>query len=59
MAAILVIPNATHVVYLDRPEHGRKMLLTEIVNFVRSASASCAGTIPLNRTLTLLIKFAE
>lgn len=31
---MLVIPGATHFVHLDRPEHGRKVLIEEIVSFV-------------------------
>lgn len=33
---VVVIPNATHFVHLDRPEHGRQLLLNEIVSFVHS-----------------------
>ena len=33
MAKVVVIPNATHFVHLDRPEHGRHLLLNEIVSF--------------------------
>lgn len=32
---VVVIPGATHFVHLDRPEHGRKILIEEIVSFVR------------------------
>jgi pimeloyl-ACP methyl ester carboxylesterase len=30
-----MIPGATHFVHLDRPEHGRKVLIEEIGSFVR------------------------
>jgi pimeloyl-ACP methyl ester carboxylesterase len=33
---VVVIPNATHFVHLDRPEHGRQRLLDELVRFLRS-----------------------
>jgi pimeloyl-ACP methyl ester carboxylesterase len=32
---VVVIPNATHFVHLDRPEHGRQQLLQELVRFLR------------------------
>ena len=32
---IVVIPDATHFVHLDRPEHGRKLLVDEVLKFVR------------------------
>jgi pimeloyl-ACP methyl ester carboxylesterase len=32
---VVVIPNATHFVHLDRPERGRNLLLEEIVTFIR------------------------
>jgi len=32
---MVVIPNATHFVHLDRPEHGRSELLDEIVRFLQ------------------------
>ena len=35
---ILVVPNATHFVHLDRPEHGRRLVLQEIVSFLNSDS---------------------
>ncbi len=31
---VVVIPGATHFVHLDRSEHGRKMLIEEIISFV-------------------------
>jgi len=31
---VLVIPSATHFVHLDRPEHGRDLLIREIVSFL-------------------------
>lgn len=31
---VVVIPNATHFVHLDRAEHGRQLLLDEVVNFL-------------------------
>jgi pimeloyl-ACP methyl ester carboxylesterase len=34
IAKVVVIPNATHFVHLDRPEHGRQLLLNAIVNFI-------------------------
>jgi len=36
MAKVVVIPNATHFVHLDRPEHGRHLLLNEIVSFIHA-----------------------
>jgi pimeloyl-ACP methyl ester carboxylesterase len=30
IARVVLIPNATHFVHLDRPEHGRQLLLNEI-----------------------------
>jgi pimeloyl-ACP methyl ester carboxylesterase len=35
---VVVIPNATHFVHLDRPERGRQVLLDEVVNFLRDKS---------------------
>jgi len=35
VARVVVIPNATHFVHLDGFEHGRQMLLSEIVSFIR------------------------
>jgi pimeloyl-ACP methyl ester carboxylesterase len=32
---VVVIPNATHFVHLDRPEHGRNELLEEMVRFLQ------------------------
>jgi pimeloyl-ACP methyl ester carboxylesterase len=32
---VVVIPNATHFVHLDRPERGRNRLLDEVVRFLR------------------------
>jgi pimeloyl-ACP methyl ester carboxylesterase len=34
---IVVIPDATHFVHLDRPQHGRKMLLEEVLKFVHES----------------------
>jgi pimeloyl-ACP methyl ester carboxylesterase len=31
---VVVIPNATHFVHLDKAEHGRNVLLKEIVTFL-------------------------
>ena len=31
---VVVIPNATHFVHLDRAEHGRQVLLDEVVGFI-------------------------
>jgi len=31
---VVVIPGATHFVHLDRPEHGRNLLIDEVVAFV-------------------------
>lgn len=31
---VVVIPNATHFVHLDQPEHGRNVLLKEVVTFL-------------------------
>jgi pimeloyl-ACP methyl ester carboxylesterase len=36
---IVVIPNATHFVFLDRPEHGRQLLLNEITSFIQGKAA--------------------
>jgi hypothetical protein len=36
ISMIVVIPNATHSVLLDRAERGRRMLLDEIMNFLRN-----------------------
>jgi pimeloyl-ACP methyl ester carboxylesterase len=35
LVKVVVIPNATHFVHLDRPEHGRQLLLQEVVGFIR------------------------
>jgi pimeloyl-ACP methyl ester carboxylesterase len=35
---IVVLANATHIVRLDRPEHGRRLVLQEIVSFLNSNS---------------------
>ena len=32
---IVVIPNATHFVHLDRPEHGRQVLMEEMLHFLK------------------------
>jgi pimeloyl-ACP methyl ester carboxylesterase len=32
---VVVIPNATHFVHLDRPEHGRSELLHQVMSFVQ------------------------
>jgi pimeloyl-ACP methyl ester carboxylesterase len=37
---VVVIPSATHLVHLDRPEHGRDTLLKEISEFAGAAAAS-------------------
>jgi pimeloyl-ACP methyl ester carboxylesterase len=37
---IVVIPNATHFVFLDRPEHGRQLLLNEVTNFAQGNTAT-------------------
>jgi pimeloyl-ACP methyl ester carboxylesterase len=34
IAKSVLIPNATHFVHLDRPEHGRQLLLNEIASFI-------------------------
>jgi pimeloyl-ACP methyl ester carboxylesterase len=31
---VVVIPNATHFVHLDRPEHGRQVLMEETIRFL-------------------------
>lgn len=31
---VVVIPNATHFVHLDRPQHGREMLIEELGTFL-------------------------
>lgn len=36
---IVVLPNATHFVHLDRPERGRQQLLNEITNFLNRSSS--------------------
>lgn len=33
---VVVIPGATHFVHLDKPEHGRRQLLDEVVRFLGS-----------------------
>ncbi len=33
---VVVVPDATHFVHLDRPEHGRRLLLNETVRFLQS-----------------------
>jgi pimeloyl-ACP methyl ester carboxylesterase len=33
---VVVIPGATHFVHLDREDHGRKVLMGELVKFVGS-----------------------
>jgi pimeloyl-ACP methyl ester carboxylesterase len=33
---VVVIPDATHFVHLDKPEHGRNALLEEVVTFVQN-----------------------
>jgi len=33
---IVVIPNATHFVHLDKPEHGRNLMLEEMLRFLQS-----------------------
>jgi pimeloyl-ACP methyl ester carboxylesterase len=33
---IVIIPNATHFVHLDRPERGRNQLLREVIAFLGS-----------------------
>jgi len=38
VARVVVIPKATHFVHLDRPEHGRQLLLNEIVSFIHGQS---------------------
>lgn len=40
ISKFVVIPNATHFVFLDRAEHGRQLLLDEIMSFVRSDALS-------------------
>lgn len=32
---VVVIPNATHFVHFDRPEHGRQVLIEEVVRFLK------------------------
>jgi pimeloyl-ACP methyl ester carboxylesterase len=32
---VIVIPNATHFVHLERPERGRQLLLNEVLEFLR------------------------
>ena len=34
---VVIIPGATHFVHLDRPEHGRQILLNEMLHFVQHA----------------------
>jgi pimeloyl-ACP methyl ester carboxylesterase len=33
---VVVTPGATHFVHLDRPNHGRDLLIKEVVSFVPS-----------------------
>lgn len=35
---IVVIPDATHFVHLDRPEQGRKVLVDDVLEFVRESA---------------------
>jgi pimeloyl-ACP methyl ester carboxylesterase len=42
---VITIPNATHYVHLDRPEHGRDQLLGELVEFL----ADSRGALSLDR----------
>lgn len=35
LVKVVVIPNATHFVHLDRPEHGRQVLMDEMVRFLK------------------------
>lgn len=35
---LAILPNATHFVHLDRPEHGRNLLLDETTSFVKAAA---------------------
>jgi pimeloyl-ACP methyl ester carboxylesterase len=37
---IVAIPNATHHLHLDRPEHGRTQFLETVVGFLRGAKSS-------------------
>lgn len=37
---VVPIPNATHFVHLERPEHGRELLLNEIVGFIQGRPAN-------------------
>jgi pimeloyl-ACP methyl ester carboxylesterase len=32
---VVVIPNATHFVHLDRPEHGRQVVMEEMIRFLK------------------------
>jgi pimeloyl-ACP methyl ester carboxylesterase len=35
---VAVLKGATHFVHLDRPEHGRQIMMEKILNFVRGTS---------------------
>lgn len=37
---LVILPNATHFVHLDRPERGRNQLLDEVTAFVKAASVA-------------------
>jgi pimeloyl-ACP methyl ester carboxylesterase len=37
---LVMLPNATHFVHLDRPERGRDQLITEVVSFLKASSPS-------------------
>jgi pimeloyl-ACP methyl ester carboxylesterase len=37
---LVILANATHFVHLDRPEHGRDQLITEVVSFLTASSPS-------------------
>ncbi|HXZ31522.1 MAG TPA: alpha/beta fold hydrolase [Terriglobales bacterium] len=48
VTTIVVIPDATHFVHLDRPQHGRQLLLDEIVSFVQGRSVATKDQSPVD-----------
>ena len=50
---VVVIPNATHFVHLDRPERGRRFLLDETGGFVRGAHAHWSAAADPGRSDTV------
>jgi pimeloyl-ACP methyl ester carboxylesterase len=40
---VIVIPNATHFVHMERPERGRQLLLNEVLEFLRRSRVAAAA----------------